>query len=70
MSIDQELINQLVEARVDRDRCCLEGVLLPQEYLLGRSRHTADVRVREIQDVLAVRLALVGSREVGHFGAV
>ena len=69
VSIDQELINQLVEARIHGDRCSLEtlasprGVVRsrPKKHLLGYSCHTTNVGIGEIQDVLAVRLALVCS---------
>ncbi len=38
-----------------------------EEHLLLRGLDAADVRVGKGEDVLAVRLALIGCREVGHF---
>ena len=75
VSVHQELVNQFVETRIHGDGCCLEALASPrgvvrsrpEEHLLGGGRHTTNVRVGKVQDVLAVRLALIGCRKVGHF---
>jgi len=69
VSVDQELVDQLVETGVDCDRLWLEGTgHIVKEDLLIRSLNATHVGVRKGEDVLAVRLALVGSRKVSHLG--
>jgi hypothetical protein len=68
VSVDQELVDQLVESRVDGDGLGLEGTgYIVKEDLLIRSLDATHVGVGKGEDMLTVRLALVG-RKVRHLG--
>ena len=68
MGIHEKFVDELVESRIDCDGLGLEaGIRRVEKHLLLRSLNAADVGVGKGEDVLAVRLALVGGRKVGHF---
>jgi hypothetical protein len=58
--VHEELIHELVESRVDvclgRNKC----IALLKEDILLCSLHRTNVGIRETEDVLAMRLLLVG----------
>ena len=63
VGVHQELVHQLVEARVDGNSGCLEVVSIAHKHLFGASHNATHVGVGKVEDVLAVRLALVVGRE-------
>ena len=67
MGIHEKFIDELVESRIDGDGLGLELVRGVEKHLLLRGLDAADIGVGKGEDVLAVRLALVGCRKVGHF---
>ena len=59
VSVHQQFIDQLVESRIDGNRCGLEVVSIANKHLFSCCFDAADVGVGKAEDVLAVRLALV-----------
>ena len=65
VGVDQELIDELEEPGIDLDALALKcaGCVCEPHLLLCRL-HTPDVGVREGEDVLTMRLLLVGLGEI------
>ena len=66
VSIHQQLIHQLVEAWVHGNGGGLEVVSIANKHILRASHNAAHVGVGKVEDVLAVRLALVGRESHGE----
>ena len=66
VSVHQQLVDQLVETWIDRNSRRLERFPIAQKHLFVRSDSASDVRLGQVEDVLTVRLALVGCGEVSH----
>jgi len=60
VGVDNQLVNQLVESRVDRDLVESEAVVSMQVYLIIGSLNASDVGVGETEDMFTVCLLNVG----------
>ena len=59
VGIHQQFVHELVEARIEGHLCILEVIAVTNKDLLGSSDDAADIGIGKVEDVLAVRLALV-----------